>query len=191
MVPSLLTGGVVIMNKVEPIRNTEKIEEMKKILKQKSYRDYLLFVIGINTGFRISDILNLKVKDVKNKRHIKVKEKKTKKTKKALINDKLKKDIEEYIFNKNEEEYLFKSREKQKITRSRAYQIIRNAAEKVDLKNIGTHSLRKSFGYHHYQRNKDVALLQNLFNHSSPSVTLDYIGINQDIMDKSVENFYL
>src|SRR6056297_2722515 len=147
MVPSLLKGGVVIMNKVKPIRNTEKIEEMKKILKQKSYRDYLLFVIGINTGFSISDILNLKVKDVKNKRNIKVKEKKTKKTKKALINDKLKKDIEEYIFNKNEEEYLFKSREKQKITRSRAYQIIRNAAEKVDLKNIGTHSLRKTFGY--------------------------------------------
>ena len=79
MVTSLLTGGMVIlMNKVEPIRDTEKIEDMKKILKQKSYRDYLLFVVGINTGFRISDILNLKVKDVKNKRHIKVKEKKIK-----------------------------------------------------------------------------------------------------------------
>ena len=179
------------MNKVEPIRDSEKIEEMKKILKQKNYRDYLLFVVGINTGFRISDILSLKIKDVKNKRHIKVKEKKTGKTKKALINDKLKNDIEEYIFHKNEEEYLFKSREKSKITRSRAYQIIRNAAEEVGLKNIGTHSLRKSFGYHHYQINKDVALLQNLFNHSSPSVTLDYIGINQDLMDKSIENFYL
>ena len=179
------------MNKVEPIRDSEKIEEMKKILKQKNYRDYLLFVVGINTGFRISDILSLKIKDVKNKRHIKVQEKKTGKTKKALINDKLKDDIEEYIFNKNEEEYLFKSREKSKITRSRAYQIIRNAAEEVGLKNIGTHSLRKSFGYHHYQINKDVALLQNLFNHSSPSVTLDYIGINQDLMDKSIENFYL
>jgi len=179
------------MNKVEPIRDTEKIEEMKKILKQKNYRDYLLFVIGINTGFRISDILNLKVRDVKDKRHIKIKEKKTGKVKKALINNKLKEDIADYIYFRNEEEYLFKSREREKITRSRAYQIIKEAARSVGLSGIGTHSLRKSFGYHHYQRNKDIALLQNLFNHSSPSVTLDYIGINQDIMDQSVEDFYL
>mgnify|MGYP000329507262 CR=1 FL=1 len=180
------------MNKVEPIRDTQKIEEMKKILKQKNYRDYLLFVIGINTGFRISDILNLKVKDVKDKRHIKIKEKKTGKVKKALINDKLKEDIADYIYFRNEEEYLFKSREGESITRSRAYQIIKEAARSIKISSsIGTHSLRKTFGYHHYQRNKDVALLQNLFNHSSPSVTLDYIGINQDIMDNSVEDFYL
>ena len=179
------------MQKVEPIRDLEKIEEMKKILKQKSYRDYLLFVVGINTGFRISDILNLKVNNVKNKQHIKINEKKTSKTKKALINDQLKKDIQDYIFYRKEEDFLFESREGEKITISRAYQIIRGAAEDIGLENIGTHSLRKTFGYHHYQRNKDIALLQNLFNHSSPSVTMDYIGINQDIMDQSVENFYL
>ena len=179
------------MNKVEPIRDVEKIEEMKKVLKNRNYRDYLLFVIGINTGFRISDILNLKVKDVKAKRHIKIKEKKTGKVKKALINDKLKQDIADYIYFRNEDEYLFKSREGNKITRSRAYQIISHAAERIGLTTIGTHSLRKTFGFHHYQRNKDVAILQNLFNHSSPSVTLDYIGINQDIMDRSVEDFYL
>ena len=62
------------MNKVEPIREVEKIEEMKKTLKNRNYMDYLQFVIGINTGFRISDILYLKVKDVKDKRHIKIKE---------------------------------------------------------------------------------------------------------------------
>ena len=179
------------MNKVEPIRDVEKIEEMKKVLKNRNYRDYFLFVIGINTGFRISDILNLKVKDVKDKRHIKIKEKKTGKVKKALINDKLKQDIADYIYFRNEDEYLFKSREGNKITRSRAYQIISNAAERIGLTTIGTHSLRKTFGFHHYQRNKDVAILQNLFNHSSPSVTLEYIGINQDIMDRSVEDFYL
>ncbi|MFW5891728.1 MAG: site-specific integrase, partial [bacterium] len=52
-------------------------------------------------------------------------------------------------------------------------------------------STRKTFGYHHYKQHKDVALLQQLFNHSSPSVTLDYIGVNQDVMDNSMKNFSL
>jgi integrase len=182
---------VVAMERVEPIRKQVNIRKMKKILKRNNYRDYLLFTIGINTGFRVSDILSLRVEDVKNKTHIKIKERKTGKIKKALINDKLRKNIDDYIFGKEQNEYLFSGRESGKITRSRAYQILRSAAEQIGLSKIGTHSLRKTFGYHHYRRHKDVALLQTLFNHSSPSITLQYIGINQDLMDQSVEDFYL
>jgi integrase len=65
------------------------------------------------------------------------------------------------------------------------------AAAAVGLEDIGTHTLRKTFGYHHYQQNKDVAILQQIFNHSSPSITLRYIGINQDIIDRSLEDFCL
>ena len=54
---------------------------------------------------------------------------------------------------------------------------------------IGTHIMRKSFGYHHYQQYKDVALLQTIYNHSSPSITLKYIGINQDNIDLGYRNF--
>ena len=43
------------MNKVEPIRDKNKIKEIKNILKKKSYRNYMLFVLGINTGLRIGD----------------------------------------------------------------------------------------------------------------------------------------
>ncbi|WP_342668518.1 tyrosine-type recombinase/integrase [Cytobacillus solani] len=56
---------------------------------------------------------------------------------------------------------------------------------------IGTHTLRKTFGYHFYQKYKDVAVLQQIFNHSSPAVTMRYIGINQDIMDEAVDGFSL
>ena len=56
---------------------------------------------------------------------------------------------------------------------------------------IGTHTMRKTFGHWHYQQYKDVAILQEIFNHSSPSVTLRYIGINQDNIDKSYMNFSL
>lgn len=45
--------------------------------------------------------------------------------------------------------------------------------------------MRKTFGYFHYKQYKDVAILQEIFNHSAPSVTLRYIGINQDEIDDS------
>ena len=180
------------MNKVEPIRDIDKIKELKNILLKQDYRDYLLFTIGINTGFRISDLLRLKVKDVKNRTHIEIEEKKTGKYKKQVINS-MKKDIDKYISTMNEEEYLFKSQKgyNKPISRVQAYRVIKKAAKKIGIKKIGTHTLRKTFGYHHYKRNKDVAMLQKLFNHSSPSITLDYIGITQDEQDESLRNFYL
>ncbi|MCK8828139.1 site-specific integrase [Natroniella acetigena] len=184
------------MNKVSPIRDKSKIKEMKAELLKRSYRDYLLFVVGINTGLRISDILKLKVEDVKDKTHIEIKEKKTEKEKKFLINSKLQEELNKYMLNMEDHEFLFQSQKgtNKAISRVQAYRILRAAADKIkglkDVK-IGTHTLRKTFGYHHYQRNKDVALLQELFNHSSPSVTLEYIGINQDVMDKTIEDFYL
>ena len=62
------------MNFVQPIREIEKIDEFKSLLKERSQRDYFLFFMGINTGLRISDLLPLKVKDVKNKTHITITE---------------------------------------------------------------------------------------------------------------------
>jgi integrase len=57
-----------------------------------------------------------------------------------------------------------------------AYKILRKVAERFHLEEVGTHTLRKTFGYHFYQQTKDVAMLQEIFNHSSPAITLKYIG---------------
>lgn len=181
------------MELVQPIRDKAKIQEVKDILKSQSMRDYMLFVIGINTGLRISDILNLKVSDVKDKTHIIIKEQKTGKNKRFLINSSLKKEINAYIKEMNDDDYLFQSRkgDNKPLTRVQAYRILNNAASQVGLDEIGTHTLRKTFGYWHYKQYKDVAILQDIFNHSAPSVTLRYIGINDDIKDKTIENFYL
>lgn len=181
------------MKYVQPIREMDKVYEMKNELLRSGYRNYMIFNIGINTGLRISDLLNLKVEDVKNKTHIIIKEKKTGKMKRILINSNLKMDIDKYIYNMRNEEYLFKSQkgDNTPITRVQAYRILNSAAYKVGLDEVGTHTLRKTFGYFHYKQYKDVAILQDIFNHSSPSITLRYIGINDDIKDKTIENFYL
>jgi len=180
------------MEIVQPIRDKEKFEDMKRELLKSGYKNYLMFVIGINTGLRIGDILELKVKDLRDKTHIKIIEQKTDKIKRFLINSSLKQETDKFIKGMEDEEYLFQSRkgENNPISRVQAYRILNSTGAKVGLKEIGTHTLKKTFGYWHYKQNKDVALLQQIFNHSAPSVTLRYIGINEDIKDNSIENFY-
>lgn len=188
---------------VEPIRDKEKIEKVKRILKENGSRDFLLFLLGINSGLRISDILKLKVKDVANKNYIAIKEQKTNKFKRFPITQAYKTYLNEFIKDKLPEEWLFASKrgsksqgdkvqESKPITRIHAYRILTEACLKAGIVvNIGTHTLRKTFGYHFYQEKKDVALLQCIFNHSSPSITLRYIGINQDMIDLSLQSFGL
>lgn len=178
------------MNFVQPIRDPELIFYMKRFLKEQSERNYILFVTGINSGLRISDILPLKVKDAK-RPYFDIRELKTRKQKRIQITPSLKKELNLYIEGREDHEYLFKSREglNKPIGRSQAYKILRAAAEYVNLDGIGTHTLRKTFGYHFYLQTKDVAMLQEIFNHSSPNITLRYIGINQDSMDKAMKGF--
>jgi len=182
------------MNTVDPIREIEDIQKMKSVLLNSNYRDYLIFLLGINTGLRISDIINLKVSDIRNKYHITIREKKTGKEKKFLLNESLKSELEKFTAAKQDGDYIFNSkRNKNKpLDRQRIYFILNAAAREAGLNIlVGTHTLRKTFGFHFYQRTKDIALLQQLFNHSGQSVTLKYIGINQSISDDAMRNFNL
>ena len=181
------------MNLVQPIREKENIEAMKRALLNSGYRDYMLFVMGINTGLRISDLLQLQVADVKDKTHVTITEGKTDKTKRFFLNPQLRDEIANYIRGRDDHEYLFQSQkgENRPISRVQAYRILNKAAQEVGLDEVGTHTMRKTFGYWHYKEFGDVADLQQLFNHSSQSVTLRYIGIAQEDTDKRLENFFL
>lgn len=181
------------MNTMQPIKDKTMIERIKKILIKDSMRDYMLFVIGINTGFRISDLLRLKVGHVKDQSHITIREEKTNKEKRAFINLMLRNEIDRYIEGMADEQYLFKSQKgfNRPISRVQAYRILDSAAKAVGLDKIANHGMRKTFGYWHYKRYHDVALLQKLFNHSAPSVTLRYIGVEQDEMDQTLQEFFI
>lgn len=182
------------MEFVQPIRDKTKIEEVKAILRRKSYRDYMLFMIGINTGLRISDLLKLTIGDVRGKDKIDIREKKTGKAKRFKIPEKVLAELEEYMIGMKDDALLFPSeRSKDKpVDRVRVYRILNEAAQEAGITDpIGTHTLRKTFGYHFYKKTKDVAILQDIFNHSAPSVTRRYIGINEDEIDKALEGFEL
>ena len=180
------------MTKVEPIRNKTDISRLKEYLLKTNYRNYVLFCFGINSGLRISDILKLNIKDVKNKDFIEIIEIKTGKYKKFPINNYLKDIFKIYTKDKDINLPLFQTLRNNRMDRITAYRILNNACKINNIENnIGTHTLRKTFGYFHYKQYKDVAMLQKIFNHSSPAITLRYIGIEEDEIFNSYLNFIL
>ncbi|MBL1227265.1 site-specific integrase [Enterococcus sp. BWR-S5] len=194
------------MKIVEPIRDRKQIDNMKAILAagKMGQRNVLLFSIGINTAYRISDLRRLKLSDVltisRNKVVIKdrleMKEKKTGKHNSIIISNKLKKAILEYVTEffpgvmatQNFDHYLFTSRKgiDQPISREQVWRILSEAAKKIGLENIGSHSMRKTFGYSLYKNGIDIEIIQDLLNHSSQRETLRYIGITQEDKDVAV-----
>lgn len=183
------------MKTVQPIRDAQTISQVKRHLQDRGSKYYIMFVIGLNTGLRISDILNLRTADIKGKSHVTLKEKKTGKNKRLLINDQLKMEIDSYInsVGLTDDDFIIGSRkgENRHITRIQAYRVLNDVAAELNLTEIGTHTMRKTFGYWHYKQYKDVAILQDIFNHAAPSITLKYIGINDDAKDNTLKDFFL
>lgn len=178
---------------VQPIRSLEKIKDMKWSLKKWcGERDYIMFLIGINAGLRISDLLDLKIVDVKGKKKLTIIEGKTKKPRDVYLTN-IYEELNEYIGTLESTEWLFPSRKGDKpISRIQAYRQLNKAADMVDItEGIGTHTLRKTFGYWHYKQFKDVAELQMILNHSHPQITLDYIGITDEQIENNMKNFVL
>ena len=179
------------MNYVEPIRDSNKVHEIANYLRKYSERNYIMFILGINSGLRISDILSLRIRDVKGKDYISIREKKTGKQKIFPMTPILKREIKKYCDEKDLDQFLIKSKKgyNRPFGRKQAYTILRDAGETLGLYNLGTHTLRKTFGYHFYMQYKDIVTLQKIFNHSDPSITLHYIGVEQSHINRMIKGF--
>lgn len=196
------------MNTAQPIRTRHELEKLKGYYSntKPNARNALLIEMGLNTALRISDILDMKwdmVYDFENKKyksHISIAEKKTGKRTQIYINSNIKKSLHKY----NEElknlgkhitpdSYLFCHTNKNiPISRVQAFRIIKDAAGQCDLSGvISCHSLRKTFGYHAWKQGAPLAVLVNIYNHSSYDVTKRYLGIEQDDKDSIYRNIQL
>lgn len=191
---------MIRINTVSPIRDKKQIEILKIYLKSKNIRDYLLFVMGINSNLRISDLLILKVEDVwtgkKCKEYISLKEKKTGKYKKVMINDSMEKAISEY--SKSEKplmtDYLFSSRSgsNKAISRQQACNVLKTAGDYCGIEeSISPHTLRKTWGYWAWKSGVSLVLIMEALNHSSISITKRYLGILQEDLDNIYINLNL
>lgn len=181
---------------VQPLRSADEIETFREAIAVSSSdryrkRNLLLFTIGVNTGLRISDIVKLRIEDVKYKTEVVIREGKTRKPRKIFLNT-IMADIADYLEDMPDEGWLFPSRKGDgHITTTQAYRILTKAADYIGRSDIGTHTLRKTFGYHFYKRTKDVATLMEIFNHDSQSTTKRYIGIRDDEIADSLKDFRL
>lgn len=194
----------------EPIKSLETINRITKyLIDNKRYRDNMLFVLGINFGLRISDLLSLQFfrlidENCSFRMTFPILEKKTKNTRKVkknryiTINNAVIEAVSLYLQH-NEcsmDDYLFRGesnrcgKKNKPMKRQSADRILKGIAEDLGLtERVSTHTLRKTFGYHQMQMAhndpRKLVVLQKIFGHSSAAQTLEYIGITQEEIEES------
>lgn len=204
-------------NETLPIKDPRLLEEfMYSLLKKRDQaktekkrrqadRNWMLALIGINTAFRAEDLLQLRVRDVKDG-YFHIKENKTGKMQNFRMNRKLYKDILDYIERNHlaEYDYLFMGQKKKQtyaghtysivypITRQQGRNIIKKAGTDIGIKFVfGLHSLRKTFGYHYIKNGGKPETLMKMYNHDDYNTTLIYVHWGTDDAEKDREAVYL
>ncbi|MCZ7554606.1 MAG: tyrosine-type recombinase/integrase [Anaerolineales bacterium] len=195
------------MNFVEPIRDRKRIAQIKNQLRGEGrYRDLLLFVVGINTALRISDLLQLRVSHFMDEHnHIRrrsvIKEEKRGKRQEIVINDSIREALNEYlsaypgVTSDPDNHVFFNSKAnnfREPIKRGQAWKFITGICQDIGLRgNFGTHSLRKTWGYHARMNGVDLALIMYKLNHASLAYTKRYLGITDDELEEVVKRLNL
>ena len=184
---------------LQPIRDAEKVHDVTVALSRldgfRGNRMFLLWVVGINLGLRIGDLIDLKVGDVRDAAvYTYMPHKQARKKGAHKITIPIPKEVRKVVRARCRDmpadAWLFPSRKKtaagkrqKPITRQTALADMREIGRIGGIEQrIGCHTMRKTFGYHYYQRHKDIGILQEWFYHTSPSTTLIYIGV-------ALENF--
>jgi site-specific recombinase XerD len=196
------------MNFVEPIRDKKQIAHVKNLLKgQGRFRDLLLFVVGINTALRISDLLTLRTGDFFDEQgdvqsRFWIREEKRGKRQEVVINESIQEALDLYlaaypeVANTSQHFVFFKLEPRrdytQAIKRGQAWKLLSAICHEAGLHgNFGTHSLRKTWGYHARMNGVDLALIMHKLNHSSLAYTKRYLGITDEELQDVVRRLNL
>lgn len=161
-----------------------------KLERDGEYKFCLLITIGVFTGLRISDLLQLKFSQFENSEILTVQEQKTKKTRRIKINPDLKEilyRIKKRMVIIDTDQYIFMNRYGTKsIDKSYVNVKLKEIVKRYNINiegNVSSHLFRKTLGnrvlrLNNYS-NESVILLMELFGHSSPSITKRYLGLRE------------
>ena len=168
--------------RVEPIKDLKDIKSIKKMLSDKP-RDLCLFTLGINTNLRASDLLKIKagrVRTLKPRDELTLNESKTGKHRRITLNKAVVSSIQGLLNSKeyNDDDPLFLG-QRGTLTVPSVNRLVKQWCKAINLKgNYGSHSLRKSFGYHQRKTfGRGIPELMVVFNHSTQRQTLTYICV--------------
>ncbi len=151
--------------------------------------------MGINNDLRTGDLLKLKVKDISHLKpgeHISIVENKTKKRNILMINKTVHKSLQTYFekINPDDDAYLFSSRKGgAPLSVPSVNRLIKGWAGNINLQGkYGAHSLRKTWGYiQRVEFGTSFEIICKRYQHSSPAITMRYLGIQ----DKEVDEILL
>jgi len=182
--------------KVEPIREEKNIKSIKRLLADKP-RDLAIFVLGINTNLRASDLLRITighVLQVKPGEQFTIREKKTGKLRSITLNQTVFVAFQALLNTldtSNSAGFLFQSRNNNggKLSEGYLNKLVKEWCREINMRgNYGSHTLRKTFGYIHRTKfHTDIPTLMTIFNHASQKETLQYLCIQPG----EVQNAYL
>jgi integrase len=163
---------------MEPIGAAGKEMQFQNALCVKDRKYRMIWILGTYSGLRISDLLNLKVKQITPV--MTVKEAKTGKSKNITLSEKILTEITEYVRAKKLEpgHYLFPRHDYEKdkpIGRIQTWRVISRTASEMGLKSIGTHSMRKTYAQNLYATTGDITVVQKHLNHKDAITTLAYL----------------
>ena len=195
------------MNFVEPIRDRKKIAQIKNLLRgQGRIRELLLFTVGVNTALCISDLLQLQIGKFlddqgRYKHRFWIHEQKRNKRQEVVINQSIQEALKEYLevypgVAENSGHFVFFNTKTngyfEPIKRGQAWKFIVSICHEVGLLgNFGTHSLRKTWGYHARMQGVDLALIMHKLNHDSIAYTKRYLGITDDELEAVAQRLNL
>lgn len=154
------------------------INRMKDLFLSKGQiRGYLLFVLSINTGINLTELLKLKVRDVKNKQYLNYG-----KNKAVPISVELQGVIKKLVEGCKVDEPLFQGKVGQQLDRTSAFYIFKAICAELGVQDkYSVSSWRKTFAYHYYMKYKDLSYLQWLFNQGTVEQTLSFIGVDENM----------
>ncbi|MHC1699327.1 MAG: tyrosine-type recombinase/integrase [Geobacteraceae bacterium] len=174
--------------KAHPIRKQADINKIKRLLAGDT-RNFGLFVCGVNSALRASDLTRLRVGDVRHLEvgeHFMLREKKKGKIRNVTINQPMRDAIDAMLAEMpgaKDTDYLFPSQKGGgPLNTSSLHNLVKEWCRMVKLKgNFGSHSLRKTWGYHaRVTFGMDLATLVDCFGHSTQKQTLTYLCIQEE-----------
>ena len=186
------------------IKNPIDVKRLCNDLKMKNEKAYILFMIGLTTGYRGGDLIKLTVGDIREAigtGKLAVLEEKTEDTRKVpfkrvvFLSDKFRKFLSDYVKGKDDAEYICWSQKgkgegnlKEHIRRDSLGKIFKKSCVRLGIANIsvGVHTPRKTYGFNQYiTHEKDINFVQELFGHSTQKMTKEYIGIDEEMAKES------
>ena len=176
--------------RVEPIRERAAIKRIKANLADQP-RNLCLFTFGINTAFRASELLSIRVGQVRyGETELEVREKKTGKLRRVTLNNSALAAVRGYLgaVALTDDDPLFTGK-RGPLTVPTVTALVKKWCGEAGLRgNYGSHTLRKTWGYWQRVGNKTpVPLLMEAFGHATQRQTLHYLGIQ----DEEIRDVYL